>query len=115
MDAKLKAALAKLPSKEREKIEKEARQAALDKLDPIERRELLAHAQHVIEQMQFVARQNGRKKPVQFGDESALELLSKIGAWMNDNPHLITELEPDDHAEFIDMLKSLGVYGDTVK
>ena len=114
MDAKLKAALAKLPSKEREKIEKEARQAALDKLDPIERRELLAHAQHVIEQMQFVARQNGRK-PAPFGDESALELLSKIGAWMNDNPQLITELEPDDHAEFIDMLKSLGVYGDTVK
>ena len=110
MDAKLLKALKRLPSKEREKLEKEARQAALDKLDPVERRELLAHAQHVIEQMQFVARQNGRK-PAPFGDESALELLSKIGAWMNDNPQLITELELDEHANFIDMLKKLGVYG----
>ena len=114
MDAKLRAALAKLPAKERETIEKEARQAVLDKLDPVKRRDLLAHAQYVIEQMQFVARQNG-KRPQPFGDESAMELLAKVGAWMSENPEHTTELEQDDHDDFIETLKCLGVYGDAVR
>lgn len=114
MDEQLKAALAKLPAKEREKLEKEARQAALDKLDPVERREILAHAQYVIESIQAVARMN-KRRPVPFGDESALELLSKTGQWLSDNPQVTTELTLDEHADFIDALKRMGVYGDAVR
>lgn len=111
MDAKLKAALAKLPTKERERLEREARQVALSKMSTVERREILALTQYTIETLKMVARMDG-KRPQPFGDESALELLSKVGQWMLNN---YDENNPDDHAEFIEMLKRLDVYGEAVR
>jgi hypothetical protein len=84
MGDKLKEALAKLPQKERDAIEREARRAALSKMHPVERREILASAQYVRESIYMVANLNGRRSQP-FGDESALELLSKAAQWMNEN------------------------------
>ena len=112
MDAKLKEALEKLPAKEREKLEREARQSALSKMSTVERREILASAQYTIETLQMVSRVDG-KRPQPFGDESALELLSKVGQWMNENNY--DENNPESYDEFIDMLKNLGVYGEAVR
>jgi len=84
MDTKLKTALKSIPAKEREKIEKQARGVALGKMSDEEQIQILASAQFAKKTLKMVAGMN-KKRPQPFSDEGALELLSKLGQWMNEN------------------------------
>jgi len=84
MDTKLKTALKSIPAKEREKIEKQARGVALGKMSDEEQIQILASAQFAKKTLKMVAGMN-KKRPQLFSDEGALELLSKLGQWMNEN------------------------------